>query len=317
MTTVLLVIFVFLLAAIGAAIGSFLNVVVWRVPEKMSLTTPPSHCPKCNSPVRWFDNIPIISWFILRGKCRDCHEPISGRYPLVESLSCFTALVIAWALLLGNWTGVKSQAFYWEDYSNWNKAWNSAVEKRIEAIDGSDAASEREFFEEAVANDEFLNLLCSTSVLVIVWLLIIDLSLTLGFVEWDRGSSPKSLVWGAVFVLLAGSLVVFLINDVERISEFCRTIALSATLGILGVLLCWKLYGRQERAEFLVLGTVWGVCSGYVLAFPGIVVLIALSAFLKHKYRRQTFGLCVFFAATLTICIQCAFALCDQIAVSA
>ena len=60
MTTVLLVIFVFLLAAIGAAIGSFLNVVVWRVPEKMSLTTPPSHCPKCNSPVRWFDNIPII-----------------------------------------------------------------------------------------------------------------------------------------------------------------------------------------------------------------------------------------------------------------
>ena len=95
MTTVLLVIFVFLLAAIGAAIGSFLNVVVWRVPEKMSLTTPPSHCPKCNSPVRWFDNIPIISWFILRGKCRDCHEPISGRYPLVESLSCFTALVIA------------------------------------------------------------------------------------------------------------------------------------------------------------------------------------------------------------------------------
>lgn len=69
----------------GLAIGSFLNVVIYRVPNNMSLNGR-SHCPKCDHMIRGYDNIPVFSWFILGGKCRDCKEPISWRYPFIEAL---------------------------------------------------------------------------------------------------------------------------------------------------------------------------------------------------------------------------------------
>jgi leader peptidase (prepilin peptidase) / N-methyltransferase len=71
-------------ALIGLAIGSFLNVVIWRVPRKESVVRPPSHCPQCETPIRPADNIPVLSWLLLRGKCRHCGLPIPLRYPLVE-----------------------------------------------------------------------------------------------------------------------------------------------------------------------------------------------------------------------------------------
>jgi prepilin signal peptidase PulO-like enzyme (type II secretory pathway) len=70
----------------GMCIGSFLNVVIYRLPRGKSLSNPPSHCPKCSHPIRWYDNVPVFGWIFLRGKCRDCKEPISIRYPVVESL---------------------------------------------------------------------------------------------------------------------------------------------------------------------------------------------------------------------------------------
>ncbi|MEE2829999.1 MAG: prepilin peptidase [Myxococcota bacterium] len=73
-------------ALVGASIGSFLNVVAWRLPAGKSLVSPPSACPACRSKVRPWDNIPVLSWLILRGRCRDCREPISRRYPLIEAL---------------------------------------------------------------------------------------------------------------------------------------------------------------------------------------------------------------------------------------
>ena len=72
--------------ALGACVASFLNVVVWRVPRGESIVSPPSHCPKCNAPIRWWQNIPILSWLALRGKCANCRGPISPRYILVELL---------------------------------------------------------------------------------------------------------------------------------------------------------------------------------------------------------------------------------------
>ncbi len=81
------------LSIVGAAIGSFINVVVWRLPRGGSLIEPPSHCPKCRSPIRWYDNIPILSWFLLRGRCRNCCTPISVRYPLVE-IACFASFLV-------------------------------------------------------------------------------------------------------------------------------------------------------------------------------------------------------------------------------
>jgi leader peptidase (prepilin peptidase)/N-methyltransferase len=70
---------------LGAVFGSFLNVVVHRLPRHESLATPASHCPKCGTQVKPYDNIPILSWLLLRGRCRSCGEPISPRYPLVEA----------------------------------------------------------------------------------------------------------------------------------------------------------------------------------------------------------------------------------------
>src|SRR4051794_32155705 len=74
-------------AVIGLVIGSFLNVVIWRVPRDESLVRPGSHCPACGHPVRPRDNVPVVSWLLLRGRCRDCGARISARYPLVELLT--------------------------------------------------------------------------------------------------------------------------------------------------------------------------------------------------------------------------------------
>jgi leader peptidase (prepilin peptidase)/N-methyltransferase len=76
----------------GLAIGSFLNVVVWRLPRGESLAKPPSACPNCGHEIRARDNVPVLGWLILRGRCRDCGEPISPRYPIVEA---FTGLAFA------------------------------------------------------------------------------------------------------------------------------------------------------------------------------------------------------------------------------
>lgn len=87
----LLTVFVF---ALGSCVGSFLNVVVYRLPRGESLITPPSHCPKCDKPIRAWDNIPIVSWLILRGRCRYCGQRIAGRYPLVELATALLYLAV-------------------------------------------------------------------------------------------------------------------------------------------------------------------------------------------------------------------------------
>jgi leader peptidase (prepilin peptidase) / N-methyltransferase len=74
-------------AALGAVVGSFLNVVIWRLPRGASLAAPGSHCPACERPIAPYDNIPVVSWFVLRGRCRHCGSRISLRYPLVELLT--------------------------------------------------------------------------------------------------------------------------------------------------------------------------------------------------------------------------------------
>lgn len=79
---------------VGLLVGSFLNVVIWRVPRGESVVSPPSACPGCASEIKWFDNIPVISWLLLRGKCRNCRSRISARYPLVELLTAVVFLLI-------------------------------------------------------------------------------------------------------------------------------------------------------------------------------------------------------------------------------
>ena len=77
----------------GLIIGSFLNVCIYRIPNGKSIVWPASFCPKCGKSIKWYDNIPVLSYILLWGKCRNCKEPISCQYPLVELLtgvpSCF------------------------------------------------------------------------------------------------------------------------------------------------------------------------------------------------------------------------------------
>jgi leader peptidase (prepilin peptidase)/N-methyltransferase len=79
---------------LGAAIGSFLNVCILRLPQGKSLVRPGSHCPHCETPIRFYDNIPLLSYLILRGRCRSCRGPISPRYFLVEMLTALLSMAI-------------------------------------------------------------------------------------------------------------------------------------------------------------------------------------------------------------------------------
>jgi len=109
-------IFLAFLFALGACVGSFLNVVVWRLPQVEAqpndgffrvllrsinaLSDPPSHCPKCDQLLKWYDNLPIIGWFKLGGKCRFCKQPISFRYPLIETIMACMFAGYYWAFFI-------------------------------------------------------------------------------------------------------------------------------------------------------------------------------------------------------------------------
>jgi len=84
-----------LAGAIGLAIGSFLNVVAYRVPAGLSVTWPASACPGCGHAIRGRDNLPVVSWLLLAGRCRDCRAPISARYPIVEALTSLAFVIVA------------------------------------------------------------------------------------------------------------------------------------------------------------------------------------------------------------------------------
>jgi len=78
----------------GAIIGSFLNVCILRLPKDESIITPGSHCPHCQNPIQFYDNIPLISYFLLRGKCRKCKKKISIQYPLIEGITAICSFIL-------------------------------------------------------------------------------------------------------------------------------------------------------------------------------------------------------------------------------
>lgn len=86
----------------GGAVGSFMNVVVYRVPAGLSIVRPGSFCPHCKHPIRWWHNLPIVGWLTLRGKCYDCGAPISPRYPLVEGVVALLFLLVCQAEVLSD-----------------------------------------------------------------------------------------------------------------------------------------------------------------------------------------------------------------------
>lgn len=93
----------------GACIGSFLNVIIFRMPKNESIIKVPSHCQNCKKPLKWYDNIPIFAWLLLRGKCRFCGSKIATQYVIIEF---FTALIIT-ALWIQH---IQMRHFFWEDF---------------------------------------------------------------------------------------------------------------------------------------------------------------------------------------------------------
>jgi leader peptidase (prepilin peptidase) / N-methyltransferase len=83
---------------VGASVGSFLNVCIHRIPEDRSVVSPGSQCPRCETPIAWYDNVPVLSWLLLGGRCRHCAAPIAVRYPLVEVLGGLLAVAALWRL---------------------------------------------------------------------------------------------------------------------------------------------------------------------------------------------------------------------------
>jgi leader peptidase (prepilin peptidase) / N-methyltransferase len=91
----------FAAALFGAVIGSFLNVVIYRVPRGQSLVSPPSRCPACGYGLKWYDNVPILGWLLLGGRCRRCRAPISIQDPLVELVTALLFVLVVWLTPVG------------------------------------------------------------------------------------------------------------------------------------------------------------------------------------------------------------------------
>jgi leader peptidase (prepilin peptidase)/N-methyltransferase len=98
-------------ALVGACVGSFLNVCVYRWPEDKSVVSPPSSCPSCGARIKWYDNVPVLGWLWLRGKCRACGARISIQYPLVELLTAALWVMAAWRFGL-SWQTLSVALFF-------------------------------------------------------------------------------------------------------------------------------------------------------------------------------------------------------------
>ncbi len=165
--------------ALGAIVGSFLNVVVYRLPAGLSIVSPGSHCPACRRPIRWFDNVPIFAWLWLGGRCRDCREPIALRYPFVEFLTAILFLSIGWphtAASLSRDEGIDRRPV--------SAATTAPVESAEPSPPGAPIAGEDE-----IANND----LRGAAVVAIVHLLLLSTLLAAALIAYDGGPTPRRL----------------------------------------------------------------------------------------------------------------------------
>jgi leader peptidase (prepilin peptidase)/N-methyltransferase len=121
---VIAVVYVFTL---GATLGSFLNVVIYRLPRGMDIVRPRSRCPACRTPIALWDNIPVLSWLVLRGKCRTCLSPISLRYPLVEAAVGGILLLLFWLEVVWGGPNLPLREAAPFDFLSWRLPWESSL----------------------------------------------------------------------------------------------------------------------------------------------------------------------------------------------
>ncbi len=178
--------------ALGAIVGSFLNVVVYRLPAGLSVVTPGSHCPACRRPIRWFDNVPIFAWLWLGGRCRDCREPIALRYPLVEFLTAVLFLSIGWPHTAGCFANALAVG------PRVGPARNAAATAPFDATT-ADAPADRDPAD--LAADATPVALGGAAAVAIVHLLLLSTLLAAALIAYDGGPTPRRLFLPAWIVV--------------------------------------------------------------------------------------------------------------------
>lgn len=245
---------------VGAAIGSFLNVVFYRMPKAISLIAPPSHCPACKHRIRWFDNIPIVSWLVLRGRCRDCRAAISARYPVVEAVTAcmFALLAVAEFTFRGINLPVR------EIYENGNSSLSSRNDPELYGI-------------------------------LIYHLLLLCTLLAGALIETDRHRPPLRLFVPALAIGLIAPLIWPYLRPVpawpglaDWTSRILDCLAGLAAGGILGFI-AWRI--RRTKSPG---GMTWGLlCVGVFLGWQAVcsvafvLSLLALLTAAVGKWRKN------------------------------
>ncbi|MFZ7087335.1 prepilin peptidase [Curtobacterium sp. RRHDQ10] len=217
---------------LGLLIGSFLNVVVYRVPAGVSVVAPPSACPRCGVQIRGFDNVPVLSWLVLRGRCRDCREPISARYPLVELATGLLFVVVAlrfWPVASGaDATGL--------------------VTSGVAADDQSGGAADLG--------------LAARLVLLVAFLYLMAISVALALIDLDTHTLPNAITYPSYVVLAV------LLAGVSALGgdwmPFVRGLIGAAVLGVAYLVLAVAVPGGMGLGDVKLAGIL-----GLVLAYLG------------------------------------------------
>jgi leader peptidase (prepilin peptidase) / N-methyltransferase len=242
---IILIVWFFVL---GGVIGSFLNVVVYRLPKRLSLIEPPSHCPNCKHGIRWYDNVPILGWLLLRGKCRDCRQPISPRYPLVEF-----SVALMFGILM-------------------------AVEFGLSAIN----LPPREIIKEG----ELISLVISSSadryLIVLYHLFLLSVLLCGALIEFDGNRPPARMYFWTMLLGLIFPLQWTLLRPMKAWAGEPSLLA-GGTEGLIGLFaggtigyIAWRLQGSKRPGGFPLGITCVGVFLGWQAVLPiGIFAALA------------------------------------------
>jgi leader peptidase (prepilin peptidase)/N-methyltransferase len=245
---------------VGAAVGSFLNVVVYRLPKAISLIAPPSHCPSCKHRIRWFDNIPIVSWLVLRGRCRDCRSAISARYPVVESITACMFALLAVAEFTFNGINLPVREIY--------KIGNTSI------FSGNNL---------------------DLRAILLYHLLLLCTLLAAALIEIDHNHPPRRLFVPALVIGVIAPLIWPYLRPVPAWPGFAdwisRVVDCTAGLAAGGLLgyIAWRIQGSKSPG-----GMAWGLlCVGVFLGWQAVcgvaivISLLALPAAALAKLRKM------------------------------
>lgn len=227
-------------AAMGGAIGSFLNVVAYRVPSGMGLVSPGSHCPFCGHSIRWHDNVPVLGWIQLRGQCRDCGARIPIRYPLVEAITAVVFLILGWVEILSGGANLPARP--------------------VDVIGG--------VIYPTLQSGEVLGI-------GVYHLLLLCTLLVAALIEWDGHELPTRVVMPALVVGLAAPMVWPFLHPTPAWRGMDGWLAgwVDGAAGLAAGLAIGGLFGRAEIA-WRRRGTFWSAgCVGVFLGYQAVLLM--------------------------------------------